>query len=167
MPIDFTQIVTVDIAPFVHGSEDTALRDAGRLCPFVYGNLRPRGHWDGACPVPFAHEVYRRPMALALGHVEERQCRRFGSAQPAADEHGQDRPIPQPFERGHVGRCVGITVKVDHGVGVGYVRTTSGSQIFTPCAAIPKSPSAIMVPSGASTRQWCTPWPMNGPTVHP
>ena len=79
--------------------------------PAVDRLFHPGRDRDRAQAAVLAAEVDDHPAAVALLDVLDRERHGFGAAEAAADQQGEERAVPGPFEGGGVGA-------VDEGLGL-------------------------------------------------
>ena len=95
----FAQAVALRLAGAVHGSEHVSVGDAGRGSPRIGRDLYPRRHRNRPHPAMLANEVHDAPSSVALLDVGDGERSHLGPPQAAAEEHRQDRAVPQPLDR--------------------------------------------------------------------
>ena len=64
----------------------------------VDSRFDPVGHRNGSNVPAFANQINYRPMLLALLQVREVQISQFAASKSAAQQDGENRPIPLSFE---------------------------------------------------------------------
>jgi hypothetical protein len=92
------------LAAAVHWPKHETVSNSGGGSPRILRYLYPCRHGNRPHPSVLTHEVHDAPSAIALLDVAHGQRRHLGASQSAAQEHRQDRAVPQPLGGGYIWR---------------------------------------------------------------